>query len=342
MGTNDATTTGGAPPSLGLDLLAAAAAYAWRGSAHPERAGEGLACWAPVIQAGLLVTLLAGGLVFGFDGTFERLVGGGLGAIGVAALVIGLVGGLGLDAVGVPPRCATPDDGGPLAPYGVDSGLVPYHGLYVAQAPFTYAGAPIGVRMVVIPTPEGLTLWSPIEAAPLLVDAVRALGEVRWIVSPNAAHHLFLEGWARAFPDAEVVGVEAARAAAPGLRWVEPPATLGDVDVSYVPGGPAGDELVLLHRASGTLLVADLVLAIGYEPETGGGRAAWMLRLAGMAERPGPLLAWRLARRDAATIDAIRAVVEAPYARVVVAHGRPIEREAAEVMRAAFRGVLDP
>lgn len=350
VGAEDTSAEGG-QGSLGWDLLSAATGFVARGTRWPGQHGGGLASWAPVLQVSVALTMAAGWLIFGFEGTFERLIGATFGAVGVSGLVVGLVGAFGLEATLVPPpRPGVADPSThPLLPAGTDKGAVAWHGLTVLQGPFEFAGVQIGVRMAVLPVGEAavgdaVALWSPIEATPERIEAVRALGEVRWILAPNPAHHLFLAGWLEAFPEAKLIGVTGAQERRPELPWAEiwapgEAATLGDgaVEVHVVPDGPAGTEMAVFHRASGALLLADLVLSIGHEPETGGGRSGWILRLGGMAGRPGPLLEWKLKGPGPQTAAALRAVGALPFERLLVAHGRPIELEAKQTFDDAFR-----
>lgn len=79
-----------------------------------------------------------------------------------------------------------------------------------------------------------LWIWSPVELTPELEAAVRRCGEVRWLVSPNKLHHLFLPAWLRA--------LEGARAyAPPGL--VVAFLGLGRGSRGAMPGDPVSDCL---------------------------------------------------------------------------------------------------
>jgi hypothetical protein len=74
-----------------------------------------------------------------------------------------------------------------------DGGIVSFHG-------FDYP-----TRMVIVRLADGgLWLWSPIQKNAEIEDAVRALGPVRHIVSPNKLHYLFLGEWQAAFPTAKM------------------------------------------------------------------------------------------------------------------------------------------
>src|SRR5262245_57225067 len=67
-------------------------------------------------------------------------------------------------------------------------------------------------RMAIIRLSDGgLFLWSPVAVSAELRDQIDLLGEVRLLVTPNSLHHLFLQEWRAAYPNAVLY-------AAPGLR----------------------------------------------------------------------------------------------------------------------------
>jgi hypothetical protein len=89
-----------------------------------------------------------------------------------------------------------------------DGGIVSFNG-------FDYP-----TRMVVVRLADGgLWLWSPVKRTAEIDSAVRTLGPVRHIVSPNKLHHLFLgeEG----VPRCQVVGhcIDGGQMPRPCLCW---------------------------------------------------------------------------------------------------------------------------
>ncbi|MCA9571045.1 MAG: DUF4336 domain-containing protein, partial [Myxococcales bacterium] len=75
--------------------------------------------------------------------------------------------------------------------------------VWIADGPIvSFYGFPYPTRMAVVRLGADRWCWSPVELTEALADEVRALGSVRWLVSPNKIHHLFLPGWLAAFPDA--------------------------------------------------------------------------------------------------------------------------------------------
>ena len=152
-----------------------------------------------------------------------------------------------------------------------------------------YVAVPI--RMTVVRLRHGLMLYAPVaptaEVLEILRDLEQRHGPVRTIVLPSSSgleHKLPVPAMARAFPQAEV-WVTPAQWSFPlslPLPWLGFPARR--TRVLFEQGLPHGDELhwqalgpldlgvgsfmeaACLHRASGSLLVCDGLVAIGDQP----------------------------------------------------------------------------
>ncbi len=209
-------------------------------------------------------------------------------------------------------------------------------------------GPGIPVRMTVLRLESGdLLLHSPTRYSAGLRRALEVIGPVRHLVAPNSVHWMFAKAWQDAVPDTIVY-------AAPGLRErgqvrrsglridhdlsaVPPDAWAGEIEQEIIPGGAGFREVAMFHRASGTLLMTDLVQ--NFEP----GKLPWLLRpiaaLLGNTTResraPAHLRAvMRFGER--AKVEAARRVVGWRPERVVVTHGRVIEEGAAERLRSSL------
>ena len=209
-------------------------------------------------------------------------------------------------------------------------------------------GPGIPVRMTVIRLGDGdLLLHSPTRYSPGLRRALEMIGPVRHMVAPNSAHWMFAKAWQDAVPDTTVYAVPGLRQRGQvrrsGLRIDQdlgaapPTAWAGEIEQEIIPGGAGFREVAMFHRASGTLLMTDLVQ--NFEP----GKLPWLLRpiaaLLGNTTRqsraPTHLrAAMRFGEREKA--EAARRVVGWRPERVVVAHGRVIEDGAAERLRSSL------
>jgi hypothetical protein len=214
--------------------------------------------------------------------------------------------------------------------------------LWVADRPLRLLGwLQIGTRMTVVRLPDGgVLLHSPVEPDSVTRKAVDALGPVRAIVAPNRVHHFFAAPWKAAYPDAALL-------AAPGLpqkrRDVAFDGELGDapptlwsaaLDQHVFDGAPYLSEVVLLHRASRTLLLTDLAMNVTTpRPRS---RALWF-RLTGGYGRFGPNRVARACIRDrAAARRSVDRILGWDFDRITVTHGDVVERGGQAAFREAY------
>jgi len=220
-------------------------------------------------------------------------------------------------------------------------------GIWIADGPLTpFFTFPYRTRMAVIRLSDGgLFVWSPVALSPDLKGHVDALGPVRYLVSPNRLHHLFLREWKSAYP-------QAALYASPGLRRkrkdIAFDGELGETpepgwasDVDQVPmHGSFLTEVEFFHRASRTAIFTDLLQNL--PPDWVSGWRGVVARLDGIcAPNPGAPREWRasfLNRRAARA--SLERILAWPFKRVVVAHGELVTTDGAAFVRGAFRWLL--
>jgi hypothetical protein len=211
-------------------------------------------------------------------------------------------------------------------------------------------GVGMPTRAVAIALPSGgLAVASPVPLDPDLERALAERGGVRAILAPGSFHHLELRAWAKAFPRAErwlAPGLAARRLELPAGRILgeargPAPVFAGVLD-TVVYGPVRGvSEVALFHRPTRSLLLTD---ALFHLSEARSARERLVFRLLGAWRRLAPgRTARRLLLTDPARVRAFAdALVALAPARVVPAHGEPVERDAAAALRAAFAGFRDP
>jgi len=216
--------------------------------------------------------------------------------------------------------------------------------LWVAEQPLRFAGVEVGARMAVVRRGDELLLYSPITRSPGLAAEVERLGTPRVVVAPNRLHHLYVQDWLSAHPDARLL-------VAPGLdrkrQDLRPSAILGDaapegwgdvLDQALVAGVPFMNEVVLFHRPSATLVASDLLFNVGPESPS---LTRLVFRLVGAYGKPSITPLERLLLRDREAFRrALTRVLAWPFERIVVAHGTVIERDGRAALAAAYRWVL--
>ena len=196
----------------------------------------------------------------------------------------------------------------------------------------SFYGFPYPTRSVVVRLASGeIWLWSPIAYDPELAREIDRLGAVRHLVSPNKIHHLFLQDWQQHYPEALMWGPQSTTdkrsdlAFAGALADEAPAAWGGDIEQIWVRGSPALDEVTFFHKASRTLILADLSENFS-ESFLKAHWSAWkrvIARLWKIVEGKGYApLEWRLSFFDRSYIRRAKARwLELDPANVVMAHG---------------------
>jgi len=218
-------------------------------------------------------------------------------------------------------------------------------GIWLAEAPLRFYGLPFGTRMTVIRLRDGdLLLHSPISLDPPLRDEIDALGPVRHVVSPNKLHHLYLAQTHEAFPDAKVYAPPGLSRKRPSLHFdaeledAAPDAWSGELEQLIVRGSRVIQEVVFLHPASRTLIVADLCEHFGAHSPLLTRIAA---RLSRMYDRPRMPPDMQLTFRDRpATRASFERLLAWDFDRVILSHGKLLESGAKALFRSEYAWAL--
>lgn len=201
--------------------------------------------------------------------------------------------------------------------------------LWTAEGPVvSFYGFAYPTRMAVIRLDDGtLFVWSPVALDAELKSEVERLGPVRHLVAPNKLHHLSLTDWKRAFPTARLW-------APPGLArkrrdlsfdgaltGVAPADWRGQIEQVMFDGSLLLTEIVFFHRASSTVLFADLIQR--FPAGWFSGWRGWVARLDGIvAPDYGPPREWRLSFINRAAPRRARAQLLSWQPRnAIIAHG---------------------
>lgn len=115
---------------------------------------------------------------------------------------------------------------------------------------------------------SSLFVISPIQLTPDIRADVDQLGTVKYLISPNHLHHLYLGNWSQAYPDAKVYASPRLASKRKDLTFYKTlstdnpePEWAGQIDQCLFGSGNGWiDELVFFHRASRTVIFTDLVM----------------------------------------------------------------------------------
>jgi hypothetical protein len=223
--------------------------------------------------------------------------------------------------------------GPPLVPFAED--------IWLAAAPVRFLGMSLTSTMTVVRLGDGtLLLHSPVAATPERRAAVEALGPVAHLYAPNVFHHLWLGAWAAASPSARVHAPAGLARKRRDLRIDRchgaplDPALAAVLEERRIDGFRL-EESTLLHRPSGTLLVADLVHNVGRP------RHLWTqcyTRAMGFYDRVAlsRMIRWAAFPDRAAARRSLDAVLARPFDRLVVGHGAPLAAGGRAALAAAY------
>ncbi len=192
----------------------------------------------------------------------------------------------------------------------------------------------------------GLVVISP---PPLLdpgsIDAINAIGRVESVVVPNSFHYLFASEFLKHYPSARLLAAPGLIDRVPELDFATelgpqtPEDWAGELEIVVVGPTRGVSEVMLFHRATGTLILTDLAFNMNRYPRSID-RFIW--RLSGIPAEFGPGRTSRsLLLRDRDT--AARSLSQAqdwPIRRIVLAHGDVIDHDAASRFRRAFSDYL--
>lgn len=220
-------------------------------------------------------------------------------------------------------------------------------GIHLVESTVRFYGVRIQTRMTVVKLSDSrLFVHSPVALDASTRRDLDRLGKVAFIVSPNKIHHLSIGEYIDAYPEAKAFappGLPERRAdlSFDGVLGDRPePAWAVDLDQTAVRGNVFFTEIVFLHRASGTLLVADLVENFDRQTASPLGRA--LARLFGVGSKPVASPEHRLYTCDAvAAAESLERIRSWEFERIVLSHGTLIESDGRAVIDAVGAHLLD-
>lgn len=216
-----------------------------------------------------------------------------------------------------------------------------HDGLWERDEALSVLGMSLGHRMTVARLADG-SLWvhSPVAYSIELAAALGGLGAVAHIVAPNYMHDTYLEGWLPRYPGVRFHAPRAFHKVFPQFRLTDVlaetphPAWSGSIDQHVIQGIPRVHEVVFLHRAARTLIVADLAFNLGPDMPW---LSRQLCRLNGCYAHFGPSRMLKSVIKDRAALRrSLDHVLAWDFDRIVPGHGAIVEHRAKEKLREAF------
>jgi hypothetical protein len=193
-------------------------------------------------------------------------------------------------------------------------------------------------RMTVVRLRDGgLVVWSAIALDDAVMARVEAEGRPAFLVVPNDHHRLDAAAWKARYPEIVVVAPLGARDRVAEVVPVDTCAPdFADPAVRFVavPGTRDHEAALVVHRAAGTTLVVNDVIANIRDPNGIGG---WLLERMGFAgseaQVPGPVKLALVKDRSALRDQLLQWAGIADLKRIVVAHGDVIDSSPQQALR---------
>lgn len=194
------------------------------------------------------------------------------------------------------------------------------------------------VRTTIVPVAGKRLLISP---GSMLTEAqLRSAAPIDAIVAPSLLHTAGVPAAARVFPEAQLWGVPGVREKHPQLKWhgilgVDPWPWQAELPLFPLRGLPRTHETLLLHRASGSLILMDAVFNI-LEPDGIGARL--FTRLVGTSRRLAVSRILLALNQDREALRAsLKEVLAQEFDRLVPSHGEVVPSGGKEGFLKALR-----
>ena len=213
--------------------------------------------------------------------------------------------------------------------------------LWLLRYPLRMLGVNLGRNVAIIRLASGnLIVHSTGPFTARDVVAINALGEPAWIVEALLRHDTFAREGRNAFPSAHYLAPDGfSRSAGLPTEPLIPPPTewAEEIAVAGIDGAPQFGEVVMLHRPTKTLIVAELIFNFGSEHDLWTRLFLWLATVGGRCE-PGMTFPYKLAIKDAMAYSAsVRRILAWDFDRIIVGHGTPIESGGKEKLRSTLR-----
>ncbi|KAG8941816.1 hypothetical protein FRC03_003933 [Tulasnella sp. 419] len=229
-------------------------------------------------------------------------------------------------------------------------------GVWTFSKPFARFNLfPVGGRSTAVKLRNG-GVWV-IASTPLTEETknkLDELGDVKYLIGPDAVHHLFLGEFKKQYPQAKVIGVEPlvekkkGELKFDGVYGVDPPDTKygfeDEIDACYF-SGFRNKDVAFCHKASKSLIVADLLFNLpAREQYSKAGGLGWAIFKNGQLspyKDSHKHFVWSLGADPEAMRKHSKIVADWDFDKIIMCHGDVIEKDGKAAWREAYKWWLD-
>ena len=202
--------------------------------------------------------------------------------------------------------------------------------------------SPMGRRMTVLQVGAGeLAVHGAVRMSEPDMQRLDAIGRVAYVIAPNPFHASEAPWYADRYPAAKTLVPAAMRRKQERRMRIDgtieeswPVELAGELEALLIDGLRL-PETAYWHRRSKTLVVTDLVMNFGNDHFKGIFKP--LMRINGIVDHFGPSRLLRSAIQDKAALrDSLARVMQWDFDRVVMSHGRVLEKDGKPRMAQAF------
>lgn len=225
--------------------------------------------------------------------------------------------------------------------------------IWVVDGPaIRFYGLPFSTRMTIVRLGNGdLWLHSPTAFNKDIAGQLSELGPVRHLIAPNWIHYAYIADWQAVYPESTAWAAPgvAERAASRKVEMridhdlgssAEQP-WVGQIEQLIAEGSKVHREAVFFHKASGTLILTDLIE--NFEAANVPWWMAILGRLGGIVAPNGQMprdMRMTFRGHNDQLRAAIEQMIEWAPKQIILAHGKWFENNAVAELRRAFAFVL--
>lgn len=198
--------------------------------------------------------------------------------------------------------------------------------LWMMTFPLTTLGVDLQRNVTIMRLSSGdLVVHSTAPFTPADVEMIHHLGRPRWLVDVLLRHDTFSAQGCAAFPQAKYLAPKGFEAGVLIGSLLPPPAEWqGEIEVLPVDGAPTFSEVVMLHRATRSLVVGDLLFNFGGKQDLLTKVFIKVATVGGTCD-PGMTRPFKNAIEDElAFTRSIQEILAWDFDRIIVGHGVPI------------------
>ena len=204
---------------------------------------------------------------------------------------------------------------------------------------------PYTTRMTVIRINKNeLWIQSPCELSIELIVELKQIGNVKYILSPNKIHHIYMQDWQEEFPNAKLYsspGLEEKRKDIKfnsELKNNPEPEWEKEIKQMIFYGSSIMEEVIFLHKKSKTLILGDLIENFDENHFSGIKKiiAKWVGILAPNGKAPVDL---RFTFNKKTAGESFNRMMEWNFEKIILSHGIWIKENGKEFAKKSFRWV---